>query len=594
MNDRLGNSVWRLQMPFSRTVSRVLLTAASGLFVATAASAANIAVVQGGDAIFNVNEAGRVSAITGLNVNGASHVSYHATKSNSQLPALISLVVADSTAASLGSATIIEPASFSTLGGNQYSVVFPNSITATVRIEPIAANASVPNARGYVKMTLTALTNSGTKDVRALTWGPIPVALSERVGDLAGVVYGRDFALGITGLNIQSTGGIPGDYRSQFTSQWTWANPDGTTPGGRFTIAFSSARALSNGNATLQVSTMDYSVARSARYGFDNPSGTERPIQANSSPEAKIVGSSIALYGVARTATFSSRTNLRDAFRQEILTTIESIEKNEGLPYSKAGGVWAKSSQENVQRILGMENTGLSTIGTVKTQARAGGFGYLYQWSANNGIFNDAAPFFTPNAAFGGSYAGLNGIYGSGDLPLGSHTLTGFAFVGDPVTNTAAHSQLSGNADKLLERTRTTLAAAASASATTITVNDVNNAHTQFSKLGAANWKGRPRCMALPTSAVKSLSIPGSRRQVLASSRSPGCCGGATAPQLPPMPTAARFATWSGGAATTHWLGTMPTQYRLGSIWGTPWSRAASSSPVWMASSPSIKASTDI
>ncbi len=476
------------------TISIIAKAALAACILTTNATvqAATIAEVVGGDATFNINELGQVSAITGMNVNGVSTVSYYAQGVNSQSAPLVSLIVADSTTDARSSAIISKPTSFTDLGQNLYQVQFADGINLTLRLDSVPANGAIPNSRGYMRVTVMSMTNTGGKDIRALSWGPIPVNLSEKVADVAGVVYDRDFAVGLTGLNVKTNGGIPLDYWSQFVADWAWVTTrDGL--GGRNSIALSSARTLTNGNATLQASTMDYSVARTAVYGFDEPNGVERPIPANPSNDAKIVGSSIALYGVSRRSAINSKNTLRSLFKTEILATIESIEKNEQLPYTTAGGAWAKTSEANVQRLFGNREMSTSSISSTVNTAKAGGFTHLYQWYGHNGVFNDSSPFFSVNWAFGGSLAGLKSVTdtakGAG-LPLGTHTLTGFVFVGDPVTNTAAASQVTANTSKLLERTRATTSTSTASNATTITVTGNSDVYTLFKNLRLADWDG--------------------------------------------------------------------------------------------------------
>lgn len=477
--------------------------------VPSVAQAANVAEIYAGDVIFGIDALGRLDSVTGHDVNGVPYTSYWTNtdgnvddwNANSHLKSapFINLIVANNSSESLSQATSIKPTGFVSLGSGMFRFDFDYGISVTVHIVTVGPNTAIPDSRGYSSITVTQLDKGTSKDVRALTWGPLPFNLSDEVADTVGVVYNRDLAIGMFGLNTKTHGGIPADYYTQIAAQWNWLGATGGGLFGRNTIELSGARALGNGRASLQAGTLDYTTGRIARYGFnalEAPEGKtlqdiERPVPAIPGVAGGIVGSSVALFGVARRPVATSAKSLREQLKDSVLNTIEQIEKGEGLPYTTAGGVWAKSSSENVQRIVEFSDTGPSNAATAATKAAEGGFRYVYNWQNSNGIFNDKAPFFTPNGTYSGNISQVNTASSAVKAKyreFGSHTLTGFVFVGSPVTNTPSDAQVTSNVDKLLERGRSTLSAAIGSSDTTITIAKTAQALSFFSRITLVGW----------------------------------------------------------------------------------------------------------
>lgn len=176
---------------------------------------------------------------------------------------------------------------------------FPGNRSARIRED---------NRHSYIRYELLAITADADVihgHVTAICWGPINTTLHDTIGNSVGVVRGANYAIGIQGLNLKTSGGLlTNDEGAVFDNGSTaTAQPFGSS---------------------LQAFTVNRSIPRKITVWGQWP---KAPVPAI--PGGDVTGSAIAIFACTP---------------GEVLTTIETITRQENLPYAKWKETWIKTS----------------------------------------------------------------------------------------------------------------------------------------------------------------------------------------------------------------------------------------------------------
>ncbi len=230
----------------------------------------------------------------------------------------------------------------------EIKLTYSNGAVASIRIDQKST---------YLKLKLVALTNNEAVD--NIVWGPYKTTISTLIGDVIGVVRNKEFALGLLGLDDNTTGGPPSEGDLSFMYYFIhtpdpvkYPLPAHLKEGQVFSIggdgvndvAFYSQPEeyfrMNYGNgaklepaygATICMHSRNRRKEQMIRFP-DYPEGVEG--KANSAryqlvtaTDAGYIGSAVALYACP------------DALG---LNTIEQIVLAEGLPHPTMDGKWIK------------------------------------------------------------------------------------------------------------------------------------------------------------------------------------------------------------------------------------------------------------
>ena len=225
---------------------------------------------------------------------------------------------------------------------------YPNGSVAAVKAEQKTA---------YLRFQLISLTNRNGID--NVVWGPYKTNISKTIGDIIGVVRSDDFAIGMLGLNDNTTGGPPLDGDMSFMYYFIhspdpkkYPLPPDLKEGQTFSIggdgvndvAFYSHPEeyyrMNYGNgatlepafgSTICMHSRDRRMEQMIRFPIlpDNLDGKANSARYQLVPpvNADFIGSAIALYACP------------DSLG---LNTIEKIVLAEGLPHPEVDGKWIK------------------------------------------------------------------------------------------------------------------------------------------------------------------------------------------------------------------------------------------------------------
>ncbi len=198
---------------------------------------------------------------------------------------------------------------------------------------------------GYATLEVTALRNPGDKDLRHILWGPLTTSVTESIGETVGVVRGRDFAIGLFGTNAKTQGGWPTSYPATgFNAVVGAPAPGAPARPARDTLA----AARTAFGSMLQAHTQDYTHGRVVDVAPAGAQDRRRrwvpALAGDLAVAGQLVGSKVALFGVARTGAGGTQVSYRDALYAEVLARIGAIEVGEGLPHPVIDKVWAKQA----------------------------------------------------------------------------------------------------------------------------------------------------------------------------------------------------------------------------------------------------------
>lgn len=362
-------------------------------------------------------------------------------------------------------------------------VGFGNGSVATIKAEPQSR---------YLRFRLLSLTNR--KDIDNVVWGPYKTTISKTIGEIIGVVRSDDFAIGMLGLDDNTTTGPPTDGDMSFIYYYVhspdpkkYPLPSTLKEGQVFSIGGDGRndRAFNNlpeeyyrmnsGNGAALEPEFGSSICMHARDrrkeqmirfpnypdGIDGKANSPR-YQLVTATNADFIGSSVALYLCP------------DSLG---LKTIENIVVNEGLPHPTIDGKWIKDPSAYRPDIAwsGVHDSLISYAHRLGLQSvQDEGWGEYYPNPVNR--------WTTKKISFASSPAMDIPAYGAlmqkNGIRYGLHTLCEFL---QPNNNSDVAPVPS---DSLAIMQRTTLAADISASDTMITV--VDTAH--FNEFGG--WEG--------------------------------------------------------------------------------------------------------
>lgn len=252
----------------------------------------------------------------------------------------------------------------------------------------------------YIRFEVVEVKNPDPIDV--LLWGPYATTIDKTIGEYVGVVKNDNYALGYQSLNVQTTGG-------------KMLNSDGSDE----------ARGTTATKEVHGSSLQGYCINRDKLRVYDiwNDQIPQAVIPAN--PEGKLVGSAIALFGVAP---------------QKVLDILEKIELQEGLPHSTINGVWVKRSPEANKPYLITTFTEESIDQCLDYCERLG-YNTLY----HEHPFKNWGHFELIEAQFPNGWDGMKACVEKAKargIRLGVHTLTNFITTNDPYVTPVPHEDL--------------------------------------------------------------------------------------------------------------------------------------------------------
>ena len=335
---------------------------------------------------------------------------------------LLRLVVAGSPTDPTASAELLTPRrGRCATSRSRCDLAFPHDISASIAVE---------EKDGYATFELTGIDNPDGKDIRIALWGPFPVTLYQRVGDILGIAYSRDFAVGVMGLNPKTLAGAPFEY-PRFTAADNIVDPlplGGESSRTSRNSYFLSAARVTRYGTLLQFYTRDYTKER-----FFSPyeywgSTWKMPVQPLPTRLGALTGSKIAIYGVARNRRPMPGETLRDVMANQILDTIAGIEVGEGLPHPVVGGEWAKRSPDSRHRYLSVEGLTSQNIGEAAELALSAGLKWIYRLGDSWGVFEHGGGYPIKDV-FGGTDEGLAAaikIAAAKGVRVGTHSISGF------------------------------------------------------------------------------------------------------------------------------------------------------------------------
>jgi hypothetical protein len=232
--------------------------------------------------------------------------------------------------------------------GDAIILSYPNGSVARVK---------VMEKQEYLSMKLESLTNHSMID--NIVWGPYKLTISKSIGDIISVLRDGDFAVGLLGLDDNTTSGPPTDGDMSFLYYFVHSPdtvkfplPPGLKEGqtfpiggdGKNDVAFFSQPEeyfrMNGGNGAWLEPSFGAAVCMHSRdrrreqmIRFPNyPDNVDGKLnsaryQLVTTADAGYIGSSVALYGCP------------DSLG---LKTIEQIVLNEGLPHPEIDGRWVK------------------------------------------------------------------------------------------------------------------------------------------------------------------------------------------------------------------------------------------------------------
>lgn len=371
-------------------------------------------IVMAGDIALHISNQGRLSSL-----EGPGQEEYLVVGRDTPL---VSLIVADTETQATNQAVHLRPDSaFCDLDRQRCHLTFA---------QEIALEVGVRQHPGYATFELEAIENPHDKDIRVAIWGPLPVTLYQRVGDILGVAYNRDFAIGVLGLNPRTLAGAPFEY-PWFTGIGDIVDPiplgSEASRTSRNYFSISAARVTDYGTL-LQFFSRDYTKERHFSpyeyWGAD----WEQAVAPLPPRLGSLIGSSIAVYGISRSEETGPGEHLRDVMARTILGVIGQIEVDQGLPHPTVGGVWAKLSPQSRHRYMDVGGLTAENMAEAAELALSAGLRWIYQREEGWGVFAHGGGFPVGDA-YGGTDDGLAAAVESAEargVRVGTHTLSGF------------------------------------------------------------------------------------------------------------------------------------------------------------------------
>ncbi|MDR3711486.1 MAG: hypothetical protein P4L51_01620 [Puia sp.] len=234
-------------------------------------------------------------------------------------------------------------------------------------------------------------TAAGTDDpgVDAVLWGPFNTSLSDTIGNTVGIVRSAVFAIGLQTLNVKTTGGVLQNEEGAVFERGSTATKE---------VFGSSLQAFTVNRSHPRVITVS---------GWKNV-----PVEGIAG--GNMEGSALAVFGC------------RNA---DVLPTISSIEKSEGLPHPIWRNEWIKQSEFPGHPYM-ISSFSEENIDTLLSYAKSMGLDGLY----HEGPFSTWGSFELDKNLFPHGRAGFKACVDKAHalgLRLGFHTLTDFITTND-------------------------------------------------------------------------------------------------------------------------------------------------------------------
>jgi len=263
----------------------------------------------------------------------------------------------------------------------------------------------------HVTLELTELRSHN--QVELALWGPYPIAISDLVGKVVGVVRDFEFAVGIQALNVKTLGGYPSD-ESDVEPDGNVADDPANYPGLPDALR---KQQLWRGNTAMHTaygsSLQAYCRNRDHERVIKNW-GHERFV-ALPFHDGGVIGSKIAVFACPAT---------------QALAILGQIEVLEGLPHPVLDGEWAKTATGATASYL-IVDFGESTIGRAIELTQDAGLKYLYQSSP----FETWGHFKLKPDLFPNGWDGFRDCVEkarAAGVGVGFHTLSNFITPNDP------------------------------------------------------------------------------------------------------------------------------------------------------------------
>jgi hypothetical protein len=287
---------------------------------------------------------------------------------------------------------------------NGTTLVFTNAAAGT-RID-----VAVEDKTTYTTFAVTGATASQGADVQTVLWGPLPLSISDTIGESAGIVRNSTFAVGLKPLNERTEGTWPRDYPT-----WGWQNEVDPNPSSLQVDDSEkwSAAGRTPWGTVLRAFTFDYRQERLRMndYGYRIPVG---PLPSGGS----VVGSKIALFGTTP---------------DTAPTVLSYMASENGLPYPTIHGQWQKTAQATSKSFLVLSDLNTSNVSQAAGLATSGGLDTIYSLPGSNGPWQSAG-HNQFNSSFGSSDAGAANLVAqakSAGVNVGVHTLSDFIDTND-------------------------------------------------------------------------------------------------------------------------------------------------------------------
>lgn len=207
------------------------------------------------------------------------------------------------------------PRSFEPSYGTLYNVIFDDGGEAVIGIQESGSHLKISIERQNI--------HGGDYDAMILF--PVMVNINEVVGDVIGVVQGKDVAFGIQALNIKTNAGIPQEYFGKVSERLQYEGESASVS----TSALPTYRLAAT--RTKDGAMMQFSVRYRGRLEYRNVQGIDSVMVLPVENDDRLIdGASIALFGCPRS---------------EALNRIGEIELAEGLPHPMFGGEWGKTAR---------------------------------------------------------------------------------------------------------------------------------------------------------------------------------------------------------------------------------------------------------
>lgn len=261
-------------------------------------------------------------------------------------------------------------------------------------------------------ITLELLKIKGNETVDYVIWGPYPTIINKQIGETVGVVWDDDFGVGLTALNIKTLGGAPTFENDMEPSYDIFQEAGGLkdiSPEHKVLYRGQTARPTEFGSIIQAYSRNRYKERVVENWGHPKYVAPAYP------QDGGVTGSRLALWGVPK---------------NKLLTVIEKIELQEGLPHPTLNGVWIKKSPlaSSSYLIMGFSEENINEALDLTEKA---GLRYLY----HPGPFENWGHFDLNKKEFPQNWKSLKNcvdIAAKRNIDLGVHTLSSFITTNDP------------------------------------------------------------------------------------------------------------------------------------------------------------------